>query len=309
MTRLRREENGQALVVAVLFLTVLLGLTAAVLDVGSWFRAQRAAQASADAAALAGAQALPVDPAGATSLAVDYASRNGDAVAPADVQIANGEVADDTISLHVKRTVPGFFSKVFGIDTVNVGATAAARAFQPDAAKWVAPIVVNIRHPDLSGPGCPCFGSANSTTLSLAKTGAPGAFDMLNLDSSSSTGTIGTSTLAAWIDKGFDAYLPLGGYYSDPGAKFNSSNIRTALTDRLQTELLFPVYDTLTGTGSNATYHIVAWAAFHLTGFTMNGSSGTLTGWFTRTIWDGIQSTTGSDSTPDFGVRSVELVQ
>ena len=84
----------------------------------------------------------------------------------------------------------------------------------PAQARWVAPIVVNIKHPDLSGPGCPCFNMP--TTLPLGKTGAPGAFDLLDLNVDQQNGTVGASTLASWIQNGFDKYLPLGGYYSDP---------------------------------------------------------------------------------------------
>ena len=51
-------------------MAVLLGMAAAVLDVGAWFRADRATQAAADAAALAAAHALPQDPAAASTLAV-----------------------------------------------------------------------------------------------------------------------------------------------------------------------------------------------------------------------------------------------
>ena len=61
MTSFRRDD-GQVAVLSVVFLTVLLGMSALVLDVGTWFRADRAAQATADAAALAAAQALPDDP-------------------------------------------------------------------------------------------------------------------------------------------------------------------------------------------------------------------------------------------------------
>jgi len=77
----------------------------------------------------------------------------------------------------------------------------------------------------------------------------------------------------------------------------------------MQTELLFPVYDTLTGSGSNATYHIIAWVGFHLTGFEAQGNTGSLTGWFTRVIWDGIEADSGGASGPDLGVRSVRLVK
>ena len=64
-----RNERGQAMVLTVVFLVVLLGMAAMVLDVGSWYRADRDTQSTADAAALAGAQALPEDPATAKTLA------------------------------------------------------------------------------------------------------------------------------------------------------------------------------------------------------------------------------------------------
>ncbi len=306
MTRIRSGEEGQALVVAVVFMTVLLGLTGVVLDVGSWFRAQRAAQATADAAALAGAQALPADPASAMTLAMQYANANGAGLAPGNVKLLATTSPNDTIKVTVRRTVPGLFSQIFSIASADVGAGAAARAFKPGSAKWVAPVAVNLMHPKLSGPGCPCFRQA--TTLPLDKAGAPGAFDLIVLDRSLGKGGVGPSILGGWISRGFDAYLPVDAdYYSDPGAKFNSSQIKSALDDRLNTELLFPVYDTLTGNGSNAQYHVVAWAAFYLTGYDISGK-GSLSGYFTRTIWQGIESTS-SNSSPDLGVRSVQLVQ
>jgi len=67
-----------------------------------------------------------------------------------------------------------------------------------------------------------------------------------------------------WILSGFQNYLPIGGYMSDPGAKWNSSQVQDALKGRFGTELLFPVYDTLTGTGANAEYHVIGWVGFHL---------------------------------------------
>ena len=117
-----------------------------------------------------------------------------------------------------------------------------------DQAKYVAPIGVNILNPKLKGTStCPCFGSANLTTLPLGKTGAPGAFDLLNIDESH--GGTGPSILADWILKGYDGYLSLGDYFSDAGAKWNSSQVQDALDQRLNTELLFPVYDTIKGSG------------------------------------------------------------
>jgi len=313
MNRLR-SESGQALVVTVVFMLCLVGGVALTLDVGSWYREHRQAQTTADAAALAAAQFLP-DTDTATSTARDYADKNGGTIdSHSGVAFDKYLENDDTVTVNVTRSAPGFFSRIFGINWATVHAHAAARTGVPIDARWVAPIAVNKLHPMLAGVDvatntpCPCFGPGHVTTLPLGKTGAPGAFALVNLDNSIN-GAVGASTLGQWISKGFDAYLPLGDYLSDPGAKWNDGPIQGALGTRINTDLLFPVYDTLAGTGSNAEYHVVGWVGFHLlSDVSGGGTSGSITGYFTQVIWDGIQSAGGSTS-PDFGVHSIELVK
>jgi Flp pilus assembly protein TadG len=308
-------------VLTAVLLPVIVGVMALALDGGILYLQRQTAQSVADAAALAGAQQLPADPAAALDDAVTYAGRNGGGLAPTDVAIEKGADVNDTIEVHVRRKAQGFFSSIVRIFSVDVSADAAARGFKAGSAKYVAPIVVNIHHPLL----CPGIavpvpipvpaGSCNPrydvpTTLTLGKAGAPGAFDMLNLIQDQQNGTVGTSTLGDWLENGFNGYLALGHYYSDPGAKFNSSAIRDALRARIAENpvLLFPVYDVLDGSGSNAQYRVVAWVAFKITDFDMSGNSGWLKGEFTSTIWDAIQTTTG-DQAPDLGVHSVALVK
>jgi hypothetical protein len=305
--KLFRRDEGQVTVLTAVFIVVLLGMTGFVLDVGSWFRQQRLSQTTVDAAALAGAQALPGDPSAATASATSFATKNG-GVAGLSIVVKTKWTPNDSISVTQNAPASGFFSKLFGINTVNVGAKATAVIEPPSEARYVAPIVVNIKHPFLSGPGCPCFNVP--TDLPLGKTGAPGSFTMVNLIPEDDKGTIGTSTLADWIQNGFDSYLPLGVYFSDPGASFNSSAIQNALQNRYFTDLLFPVYDTLIGTGSNAEYHIIGWAGFHLTHTDASGSDGDLSGYFTQVIWQGLVSKAGpfDPDIPDLGVRSVALI-
>ena len=299
---IRRSESGQAAVLAVVMITALLGMAALVVDAGAWFRAHRQVQAVADAAALAGAQALPYDPSSARSLALEYSASNGGDVASSDITFETQLRGSDTIVVHAHQVASGFFSKLFGIDTVSVGATAKARAATPGKAFGVAPIGVDKSHPDLSGPGCPCWG--HPTTLDLEKVG-PGAFRILNLDGSK--GGTGPSTLGDWIDTGYNGYLGLGWYGSDPGAKFNSSQVDDALSGREGTELLFPVYDTVEGQGANFDYNVVGWAGFHLTSFDAQGSHGHLYGWFTHVVWKGIQD--DGQNEPDLGAYTVSLIQ
>src|SRR5688500_19667076 len=102
----------------------MLGITALTVDVGSWFRAQRDTQRIADAAALAGAQALPWDVDKARADANHYTTENGGSAATISFRSTNGGI--DTIQVEVRRDAPGFFAKLFGIDSVNVGAKATA---------------------------------------------------------------------------------------------------------------------------------------------------------------------------------------
>jgi Flp pilus assembly protein TadG len=306
MTLLRRND-GQATVLAAAFMVGAIGLTAFVLDVGSWFHAQRASQSTVDAAALAGAQVLPTDPSQATSLATNFANKNG-GVAGASISISSTYNSNDTITVAQTRSAPGFFANLFGISTVNVSAHATAISEVPDEALLAAPIAVNIKHPMLSGPGCPCYGQL--TTLPLGKAGAPGAFALLNLDLNNQNGTVGASTLGDWIANGYDGALPLGSYFSDPGAKWNDNPIQAAIQGKYGKELLFPVYDTLSNQGSNADYHVVAWAAFHITGSTASGTSGSITGYFTKVNWNGVilHKKGNGQPVPDLGVHTVALI-
>jgi hypothetical protein len=296
-----KSERGQAVVLTAVMLAALLGLGAMVLDVGAWFRTKRQTQATADAAALAGAQVLLLKDGDPVGLAVQYAGQNGGGVSANDVTFESQWTTNDTIVVHAHVTHPSYFSKIFGVGDQTIGAIAKARSEAPADARFVAPIGVDRSHPLLSGSGCPCFNQA--TTLDLQKVG-PGAFRILDIDGS--RGGTSPKILGGWMTGGLDSYMGLGWYYSDSGAKFNSNDVTQALQDRLNSDLLFPVYDATQAQGSNFQYRVVGWVAFHLTGFSGNGNKGILDGYFKSITWDGIQAQTGSQ---DFGTHTIQLVQ
>ena len=89
------------LVIVALFLVVLLGMAAMVIDVGYAYYAHRTLQASADAAALAGAQELP-DPSRAEEVALDYSGEPGGRNARDNVR--DVRVVVETVCL---RQIPG----------------------------------------------------------------------------------------------------------------------------------------------------------------------------------------------------------
>jgi len=297
------EERGQTVAFAVLWLTVLLGMAGLVIDVGGWYRSQRNLQAQADASALAGAQELPNDMSAAGTFAQSYATKNGITLSPSAINFSKDIYPHDSITVQVDDNAPTFFTKLFGLNTVQVKAEATARNALLGDARWVAPITVNITHPLLSGKGCPCFDTP--TSLPLDKTGAPGGFGLIDLDNGTGNGS---STLGNWILKGFADPLSVDkDYSSNTGAKFNSTDIDNALDARLGTVMLFPVYDRLKLQGTNAVYHVVAWVGFRLDSYKVTGgNSGTIFGQFTSITWQGVPSTTPGTQ-PNLGARVVTL--
>jgi hypothetical protein len=292
-------EHGQTLVLNLVFLVVLFAVSAAVLDLGSWYRAGRAAETAADAAALAGAQALPGDTAEAASLATTYARRNGGG--ESTVAFSSRTARNDTITVELSRPADGFFSRLLGVDSIHARATSTARIGPLAAAAAPAPFGVDAQHPELAGKSCPCFG--RQTALELGA--ATGNARVLVIDGSAQVPA--ATTLAGWIQRGLEADMPLGRYAAEPTAALGSPPVQQAMETRVGTELLVPVYNRVTGSGSEARYAVIGWVGFHPTGFRFQGNAGEIDGYFTRVVWDGVQATRGG-SPMKFGARTVELV-
>jgi hypothetical protein len=308
MSFVRRDERGQAIVLMVLSLLVIMGMAALVLDVGNWYHTKRRLQGTADAAALAGAQLLPDDSSGAQSQALTYANKNGGNVAGADITVSS---SNDTISVRARKTDAGIFSGIVGISGADIDARAKARVGPPQAVRYVAPMVVYCGHDLIQNCDLDHEPTFNvQTTMEFDPMGAPGAFGMLNL--SGGSGTPGSSEEADWILKGFNKYLEPGKFRSDPGAKFESSNIEDALNARMGTVLLFPVFKTIDGGGQNADYEVIGWIGFHLESWDVHGHSATLTGYFTEFIAQGILASGGggaSGPSSTWGVKSIQLIE
>jgi hypothetical protein len=151
-----------------------------------------------DAAALAGAQALPFDPRQAVSDARSYASANSSAVTLSAPVISQ---RNSTIDIRASQRLPGIFSSLAGIAGVTAGARAVAR---------VGPAGL------LSNDALVKTGDAVITPVVIDDTSActrsgcigPGAQQTFVLDddlglmcpSDCSNGRDGRDTMAAWIE-------------------------------------------------------------------------------------------------------------
>ena len=307
------NECGQSMVLTLVFVTVLIAIAGAVIDVGSWYQTHREMQATADASALAGAQELPDSPGTAVSQALDYANnKNQGGVTSGDVEITSTNTPSDTIKVTARTQAPGVFTRLMGLDSVTARATAKARVGGMESAKWAAPIGVDYRHSDLHcNPGPPLTCSPDfyeATEITFDRSG-PGAFRLLNIDGSH--GGTGPQDIAEWIRHGLNGYMPTEQwYYSDPGIKPNSSHVREALQERIGVgkEILIPVYTETRAQGAGFEYYVVGWVGWVTTSFHIRGVNNvSIFGHFTQMIWEGIQSESGTDD--GLGTRAVSLVE
>jgi len=130
------DESGQVFVFLAVMLIVLLGCAALVVDVGRAYLAKRHLQASADAAATAGALELP-DPIAAHDFAINYSGQDGakndnDKLPNVTTNVTTKCLSFapctpvNTVVVEQTTVVPTIFAKVLGIDEFTIKAKATA---------------------------------------------------------------------------------------------------------------------------------------------------------------------------------------
>nr|WP_319217232.1 pilus assembly protein TadG-related protein [uncultured Trichococcus sp.] len=130
--RLRREEDGQSLIMVVLLLGVLLSFSALIVDVGLLYAEKSKLQNAADAAALAGAQVLP-NKTLAQGFVETYAGSNGVPASDiSNISYPGGE--NKQIKVEVESEVPYIFANF--LDLVGTGTTVTASATAEKDFEW-----------------------------------------------------------------------------------------------------------------------------------------------------------------------------
>jgi Putative Flp pilus-assembly TadE/G-like len=298
LTRVRRD-SGQAMLFMVFALMGLVGMASLVVDGGSWFRTQRQVQTAADAAALAGAQDLPLDQTAALANANSYAQQNFAGIAAPVVSFPSAAEID----VVAERPVSGIF-----LPALNATARAHARAqvSAPDMLKNVAPIAV---YKDLacivSDPTC--FGQPVTLAFDEDAEFDPtkSKFGLLDLDRD---GTIGAGEMKDWLENGYPDALPINTDY--PPANGEKNGIKQQLEDAADDErvLLFPVYDSANATTG---YHVIGWAAFIIDEVVKwDGHEHELTGHFVTFIASDLAAGNPiTDPDLNFGVKVITLTQ
>lgn len=270
---MRDDEGATAIIVAVL-LVVFIGFTALVVDVGWAYAVKRQHSVTADAAALAGAQAAALEykslypgvgPGCTTdtrsAVSSQAAAAASDAYDDNDVEGSNPSVTTEvncdsgnfTVTVTTSSELDAVFGPVLGVNTLNPGARATAIVEGSPAYGGLRPFAICI----FDFPGTSALSTTTYQTVypknknDLVACGtASGQWGLVDFNGQSN----GTPSTREWILYGYPGPISFPtDLYGDPGASFG------ALTDELNTlvnatgnpandvVILLPVADGWTG--------------------------------------------------------------
>ena len=223
-----KDQRGQAMVMSVAFLIVLVGMAALVLDVGSWYRADRHAQTTADAAP-SRARRTSDGAATARLLAIEYADKNEGGVTAGDVWSARHRARGDW-----NRPAEG--RQALRAELVRYAAAACTgRPRRPSTS----PRSSSTRSiPTWRTSGSPPSLSITTSPPAVAEAAAAGPKPRPRRPrppSASSTSTGRTTTRdehdGRLDPERFDQYMKLGDYNARTGNPFSSSHVGDSLLD------------------------------------------------------------------------------
>lgn len=164
------SETGSVLLIVAASMVLLLAISAFAIDMANFYLARAQAQRAADAAALAGAKAfvttacitsgcVPGGPQDALARQMAESTGAQNYVAGQPTNIQDGDVTfneinpyEPQVTVTVKRAVPTFFAKIFGIDAANISTASTAEAYQPGE-NGASPLAVHCLKPFLV-PNC-----------------------------------------------------------------------------------------------------------------------------------------------------------
>jgi Flp pilus assembly protein TadG len=159
-----RNQRGAAMPFVALTTVAILGMTALAVDAGMLFTARGEAQRAADAAALAGAGALIMQPQNATrahAIATTYGEQNlvRDELVQMEAEDITIDLAQGRVTAVVRReasrgnAVTTWFARVLGTNEVDVDARAVAEVQDAGRARCVKPFAIPDRFDDIDGDG------------------------------------------------------------------------------------------------------------------------------------------------------------
>lgn len=303
--RFWREERGSSAVFVGITMTTMVACAALAVDVGHLYQVRAHLSATADAAALAGARQLPLDPTGSANAALQLAQENGLSATQVQTSVSSDST---TLTVTLQQSVPMTFARVLGLPSSQVSVAAAAANKPLSSAYGVVPFSV-VKQVFQYGQVVILKDNSQSKSGS-----SPGNFQALSL------GGNGANVYQDNIAYGYQGWISVGdmlttkpGNMAGPtcsGASYRVAQDPQATFDHVAPNspriLTVPVLDAFDVNGRGQVL-VDGFATFFLeAGSGGNGNAcSEVTGRFLRWVTEGQANGQGQD----FGTASVKLVQ
>lgn len=307
MRRLRRAtdpERGAVSVMTALLMVALLGFTAIVVDVGLLYAEKAQLQNGADASTLAIAQQCArnlssLSCSTVSPLAGDFADANANDGLSNIQSIALDKAAGSVTVTTGAQQAGGqpnrlslSFARILGFPSAEVGAKASARWGSPLAGRTVFPAAFSVcqvagnidgglqrmglHGGSFANPGCN-YGPSGAPV--------PGGFGWLAQDAGQCGGYIDLLTREGGSSTGNN---------EPPNCTAVFNQWITEISAGRHPTVLLPVFNQVSGTGSDATYGLTAFAAFDVSGWKFSGGTTAPSVFHNTASYVGAQECTGS---------------
>lgn len=295
-SRVQSEDQGAVAIIVALLLIVLIGFGAFAVDMGYAYAVKRNQSVTADAAALAGAQAAAtrfrqlhssggvgctpstageVSGAATTAAVETYNANAPQGSAGAPTVTVSCDSGNFNVTVHGESSLPTFLGGLLGQSELRPAAEATAQVAGAPAYGGLRPYAICQNDVEAA--------STNSTSQAeffnkggtkSCKGPTPGNWGLVDFNGGSNK----VPELADWTANGYpDAIsFPQDDLPGNPGEKFNSSQVKDALDSIVGQTVLFPVASKWAeGGGSNASFTAVGAVQAKVCGYAIKGKKQT----------------------------------
>ena len=277
--RVTRDERGAVAIIVAICALLLFGFAAYTIDAGQVWSTRRHLVTASDGAALASAKDYAVGKAGCSTAAPSYVTSNFAGATLSRCSAVPGATAG-RVTVDASNTVDYTFAGIFGVSNKSVHSITTAEWGIPTGAANLRPFGLCIDANPLltqwlnypTGPS----GDSGTIRITYGKsqptacgTNVPGNWGIQDFDG----GANSSNDTKTWTHDGYPGTVAIGtNIPGDTGAFSNSLDNALSYLQTTAQPFVLPVFDTATGTGSNAQFHIVAFVYVKLVGFKTTGT-------------------------------------
>jgi hypothetical protein len=290
MWRPAAEERGVAAILTAIIVTVLIGFLAFVTDFGMAYANKRGLQNGADSAALAVAQKIALegsptasctqlatlwDNASTRAVAEDYFDKNspgGDAAINHFDLVCTAGGKQLVVEVGSAQNSPSFFGTLFGQDDVDIEQEAKALVAPAKSVIGLRPFGVckGVAETIIAAPLINHTIGLNNVDFGCG--GASGNWGVIDFNGESNP----TGEIIEWILNGYNGPVPISPpvtFFGQPGAP-SPGALEAAMNSLLDDEIAIPVYDLLSGSGSNAQFRVMGFLSTKVCAWKFNNKNG-----------------------------------